>query len=159
MAEPKGFDVLGGKSLEDYTSGMTKKQFMSTVTKLKKQGEKVNLRNVESVYNSRYAKDEKVSPMKKGIKNILNMFSTKPKENTSTEKKMKIEIEVALPKSRPKKLKKNMGGAIKKPEMAYGGSVGGKKHMYAGGGSVTDNAGLRALKKASPMAYNNIKGN
>ena len=158
MAEPKGFDVLGGKSLEDYTSGMTKKQFMSTVTKLKKQGEKVNLRNVESVYNSRYAKDEKVSPMKKGIKNILNMFSTKPKENTSTEKKMKIEIEVALPKSRPKKLKKNMGGMLKKPEMAYGGMAGKKKHMYAGGGSVTDNVGLRALKKASPMAYNKIKG-
>ena len=138
MAEPKGFDVLGGKSLEDYTSGMTKKQFMSTVTKLKKQGEKVNLRNVESVYNSRYAKDEKVSPMKKGIKNILNMFSTKPKENTSTEKKMKIEIEVALPKSRPKKLKKNMGGAITKPEMMYGGMASKKKHMYSGGGSVTD---------------------
>jgi hypothetical protein len=46
---------------------------------------------------------------------------------------------------------------MKKPEMAYGGSVGGKKHMYAGGGSVTDNAGLRALKKASPEAYMNIK--
>ena len=46
----------------------------------------------------------------------------------------------------------------KKAEMAYGGSVGGKKHMYSGGGSVTDNAGLRALKKASPQAYMNIKG-
>ena len=32
-----------------------------------------------------------------------------------------------------------------------------KKHMYAAGGSVTDNAGLRALKKASPQAYANIK--
>ena len=50
-------------------------------------------------------------------------------------------------------------GKMKKPEMAYGGSVGGKKHMYAGGGSVTDNAGMLALKKVSPMAYNNIKGN
>ena len=48
-------------------------------------------------------------------------------------------------------------GKMKKPEMAYGGSVGGKKHMYAGGGSVTDNAGLRALKMASPSAYANIK--
>ena len=47
-------------------------------------------------------------------------------------------------------------GKMKKPEMAYGGSVGGKKHMYAGGGSVTDNAGLRALKLASPKAYMNI---
>ena len=44
----------------------------------------------------------------------------------------------------------------KKPEMAYGGSVKGKKHNYAAGGSVTDNAGLRALKKASPEAYNKI---
>ena len=48
---------------------------------------------------------------------------------------------------------------MKKPDMAYGGSVGGKKHMYSGGGSVTDNAGLRALKKASPEAYMNIKKN
>ena len=49
-------------------------------------------------------------------------------------------------------------GKMKKPEMSYGGSVSGKKHMYAGGGSVTDNSGLRALKKASPMAYSKIKG-
>jgi len=48
-------------------------------------------------------------------------------------------------------------GKMKKPEMAYGGMAGGKKHMYAGGGSVTDNAGLRALKMASPSAYANIK--
>jgi len=47
----------------------------------------------------------------------------------------------------------------KKVKMAYGGSVGGKKHMYSGGGSVTDNAGLLALKKASPEAYMNIKKN
>ena len=46
----------------------------------------------------------------------------------------------------------------KKPEMAYGGMSGGKKHMYAAGGSVTDNPGLRALKKASPEAYNKITG-
>ena len=57
------------------------------------------------------------------------------------------------------KVKKNMGGMmLKKPEMMYGGMAGKKKHMYAGGGSVTDNAGLRALKKASPMAYSKIKG-
>lgn len=46
----------------------------------------------------------------------------------------------------------------KKVEMAYGGMSGGKKHMYAAGGSVTDNPGLRALKKASPEAYNKITG-
>ena len=55
--------------------------------------------------------------------------------------------------------KKPKGKEMKKAEMAYGGSVGGKKHMYSGGGSVTDNAGLRALKKASPEAYMNIKKN
>ena len=48
-------------------------------------------------------------------------------------------------------------GKMKKAEMSYGGSVGGKRHMYSGGGSVTDNAGLRALKLASPKAYMNIK--
>lgn len=46
----------------------------------------------------------------------------------------------------------------KKPEMAYGGMSGGKKHMYAAGGSVADNPGLRALKAASPEAYNKITG-
>ena len=36
----------------------------------------------------------------------------------------------------------------KKTKMAYGGSVGGKQHMYSAGGSVTDklpNKGLRKL--------------
>ena len=50
---------------------------------------------------------------------------------------------------------------MKKPDMAYGGSVGGKKHMYSGGGSVTDNAGLRALKASGPRgmeAYKKITG-
>ena len=50
----------------------------------------------------------------------------------------------------------------KKAEMAYGGSVGGKKHMYAAGGSVTDNPGLKALKASGPKgmaAYQNIMKN
>ena len=45
-----------------------------------------------------------------------------------------------------KKMKK------KKAEMSYGGSVGGKKHMYSNGGSVTDNLpnkGLRNLVKTA----------
>ena len=57
--------------------------------------------------------------------------------------------------------KNKKGGVIlktNKEKMAYGGMASGKKHMYATGGSVKDNAGLRALKKASPMAYNKIKG-
>ena len=61
---------------------------------------------------------------------------------------------VPLPKPRPK----NMPKKSKKTEMAYGGMAGGKKHMYAAGGSVMENPGLKALKKASPAAYNKITG-
>ena len=56
----------------------------------------------------------------------------------------------------------NRGGSILKKnveKMSYGGMSGGKKHMYSAGGSVKDNAGLRALKAASPEAYANIKRN
>lgn len=73
-----------------------------------------------------------------------------------------VSIIIATPKPRPSKKKKKMmgGGYTKKAEMAYGGMSKGKKHMYAAGGSVTDNPGLRALKKASPEAYDKItKGN
>ena len=69
-------------------------------------------------------------------------------------------IKTMIMKDRNKSLK-NKGGVIlktNKEKMAYGGMASGKKHMYATGGSVKDNAGLRALQKASPMAYNKIKG-
>ena len=69
---------------------------------------------------------------KGGIAIIISMLGKKPKDKKSKSKKT---------------------------EMMYGGMASGKKHMYSGGGSVTDNAGLSALKKASPEAYNNIKGN
>jgi hypothetical protein len=55
--------------------------------------------------------------------------------------------------------KKGKGG---KCAMAYGGMAGGKKHMYAAGGSVTDNPGLKALRASGPggmEAYNKITGN
>jgi hypothetical protein len=53
---------------------------------------------------------------------------------------------------------KAKGGAVTK--MYNGGMAHGKKHMYLGGNaSVKDNAGLRALKKASPEAYMNIVKN
>ena len=52
---------------------------------------------------------------------------------------------------------KAKGGAVTK--MYNGGVAHGRKHMYLGGdSSVKDNAGLRALKKASPAAYNKITG-
>jgi len=72
-----------------------------------------------------------------------------------------LSIIIATPKPRPKK-KMMGGGYTKKAEMAYGGSVKGKKHMYAAGGSVTDNPGLKALRASGPggmEAYNKITGN
>tara|TARA_E500000318_G_C3515754_1_gene194260 strand:+ start:617 stop:1012 length:396 start_codon:yes stop_codon:yes gene_type:complete len=43
-----------------------------------------------------------------------------------------------------------------KTQMMRGGMANGKEHMYAAGGMVND--GLKALKKASPEAYNKITG-
>ena len=44
-----------------------------------------------------------------------------------------------------------------KAAMMRGGMANGKQHMYAAGGMVND--GLKALKKASPEAYNKITSN
>lgn len=41
--------------------------------------------------------------------------------------------------------------------MAYGGMVKGKKHMYAAGGMVKDNAGLTALKNSGPKGMKAYK--
>ena len=43
-----------------------------------------------------------------------------------------------------------------KAKMMRGGMSGGKEHMYSAGGMVKDNPGLKALKAASPEAYNKI---
>ena len=45
---------------------------------------------------------------------------------------------------------------MQKSKMAYGGTVMGKKHFYVAGGSVTLNAGLKALRKSSPIAFAKI---
>ena len=45
-----------------------------------------------------------------------------------------------------------------KAKMMRGGMSGGKEHMYAAGGMVKDNPGLKALKAASPEVYNKITG-
>mgnify|MGYP003108905968 CR=1 FL=1 len=62
---------------------------------------------------------------------------------------------------RNKKRKQNnaRGGMAKKAQMMKGGMANGKVHMYSAGGSVTDNAGLRALRASGPKgraAYNKI---
>ncbi len=56
-------------------------------------------------------------------------------------------------------MKKSDAKKMAKAQMADGGMAYGKKHMYSAGGSVTMNPGLKALKKASPEAFNNITGN
>ena len=56
-------------------------------------------------------------------------------------------------------MKKKDAKKLAKAQMADGGMAYGKKHMYAAGGSVTMNPGLRALKEASPEAFNKITGN
>ena len=43
-----------------------------------------------------------------------------------------------------------------KAKMMRGGMANKKEHMYAAGGMVKDNPGLKALKAASPEAYNKI---
>jgi len=53
-------------------------------------------------------------------------------------------------KSQQMKYHKSKGGAVKKPEMMYGGMANNKKHMYSAGGSVKDNPGLKALAKQRP---------
>lgn len=54
------------------------------------------------------------------------------------------------------------GGRKAKTAMMRGGMANGKQHMYAAGGSVTENPGLKALKASGPKgmkAYNKIMGN
>jgi len=53
---------------------------------------------------------------------------------------------------------KSRGGMPKKAAMMRGGMANGKEHMYAAGGAVKDNPGLKALKAASPEAYNKVTG-
>ena len=47
-------------------------------------------------------------------------------------------------------------GGVAKAKMMRGGMANGKAHMYAAGGSVKMNPGLKALKAASPEAFNKI---
>tara|TARA_R100000697_G_scaffold49986_1_gene63131 strand:- start:154 stop:513 length:360 start_codon:yes stop_codon:yes gene_type:complete len=56
-------------------------------------------------------------------------------------------------------MKKSDAKKMAKAKMANGGVAYGKPHMYVGGGDVKMNPGLRALKKASPEAFNKITKN
>jgi hypothetical protein len=73
-------------------------------------------------------------------------------------KELLAEEAAATEKNRTKNIELMQQLTKKKLGMKYGGMANGKKHMYAAGGSVTENPGMKALKKASPQAYNKIMG-
>tara|TARA_R110000796_G_scaffold41153_1_gene101875 strand:+ start:20 stop:442 length:423 start_codon:yes stop_codon:yes gene_type:complete len=104
------------------------------------------------------------------LQQTMNMKISDEDANTAKSKmnelaispKRKSELKDLNMENENRKSKNNKGGSILKKnveKMSYGGMSGGKKHMYSAGGSVKDNAGLSALKKASPEAYANIKRN
>ena len=70
------------------------------------------------------------------------------KAKQNEEKRSLGVVGMSTTRSRPQQ--KSKGGAVKKPEMMYGGMANNKKHMYSAGGSVTANLGLAALKKQRP---------
>ena len=77
-------------------------------------------------------------------------LETPPASMVTGGRKVK-DVDIAVPKSKPKK----------KVQMMRGGMANGKVHMYAAGGSVTENPGLKALKSSGPKgmeAYNKITG-
>ena len=100
-----------------------------------------------------------------------------PKDHTVQERKDAKEVMSkvgSLGQDKTTPLKRNKGGDTPgkkkgkvpvmpkngkgKAKMMRGGMSGGKEHMYAAGGMVKDNPGLKALKAASPMAYSKITG-
>jgi len=104
------------------------------------------------------------------LQQTMNMKISDEDANTAKSKmnelaispKRKSELKDLNMENENRKSKNSKGGSILKKnveKMSYGGMSGGKKHMYSAGGSVKDNAGLRALKAASPEAYANIKRN
>lgn len=117
---------------------------------------------LDKLFPADSVKDVQKKMMEYGRKNpdkseaeIVKMFSGSMSRAKKAEAKQKLK-DMPLPKSKP--TKKQREAAAKKTAMAYGGMAGGKKHMYAAGGMVKDNPGLKALKAASPMAYNKITG-
>ena len=110
---------------------------------------------IEEIAKAKKAGDmKKVETLKKGLKlkrkqELEDLKNTKL--NKSDEETLKkLSKKTPNNKGIVREMKKSKGGAIKKPEMMYGGMANNKKHMYAGGGSVIDNPGLKALAKKRP---------
>ena len=111
--------------------------FMKEIAKAKKAG------NTEKVKRLQESLDLKRN---KELKDLENTKLDKPDEETLKRLSKKTPDNKGI----VREMKKSKGGAVKKPEMMYGGMANNKKHMYAAGGSVKDNPGLKALAKQRP---------
>ena len=88
---------------------------------------------------------------------VANAAKAMSDPSITSEEKADASKASVLAKKKIAASKKAKGGAVTK--MYNGGMAHGRKHMYLGGdSSVKDNAGLRALKKASPSTYTKITG-
>jgi hypothetical protein len=109
-------------------------------------------------YAMKYARENKMSETA-----AIELFSSKIKKKQAEESKgKKMSKGGDATKKDVPVIAISIGmGKMKKPEkktkMMRGGMANGKEHMYSAGGMVND--GLKALKKASPEAYNKITGN
>ena len=122
------------------------KYYMEEIAKAKKAGD---MKKVEKLKESLKLKREQ------DLKDLENTKLDKSDEETLK----RLSKKTSNNKGIVREMKKSKGGAVKKPEMMYGGMANNKKHMYAAGGSVTDNPGLKALARKRPdvvkkMGYN-----
>ena len=94
---------------------------------------------------------------------VLEMFgpSLRRANKAAKEKAEKASEKLSMDTAAAKRKITQAEGKAKKAQMMRGGMANGKVHMYATGGSVTENPGLKALKASGPKgreAYNKITG-
>jgi len=110
--------------------------------------------------------DKKKPTFKEVQKDVMERAREAELDERDAEAMLRRELrkyDIPIPEGMAKKQNKARGGMVKrnKAQMMKGGMANGKVHMYSAGGSVKDNAGLRALKASGPkgmMAYNKITG-
>ena len=111
--------------------------FMKEIAKAKKAGNTEKVKRLQEsldLKRNKELKDLENTKLDKSDEETLKRLSKKTPDNKGIVREMK----------------KSKGGAVKKPQMMYGGMANNKKHMYSAGGSVKDNPGLKALAKQRP---------
>ena len=108
----------------------------------------------ERAINELKKRGEKAPPLSL----VIDKESSQAKDKTTFAKGGMAKDKVTVVSIGVGTMSKKDAKKLAKPKMADGGMAYGKKHMYAAGGSVTMNPGLKALKKASPEAFNKITG-